>query len=426
MTTILLRLTDLLGTPLALWKIALPLVLLATLGASLYYRDYRNTEKLQYPSLARWQYAVIALFVALLCCRYATIFEEILLRPLFPWDAWMNWAPKAIVWDHYREMVPFADQATWLAAPADATTYIEGAKNAWRYPVGVPLIQLWHMLAQGTADSTLIYLSWGLAALASGLLIFGHLRLALVHIVACLVACYAFLSLPFVNVHAALAGYADLWVTLVYGAAVLSLYQFARSGHVQWAILTLIYSIFCIQLKMPGLILATITISMLAISSVKLSPKALIWMLGASAALMVLLAAIRPDVNIPGIGRLALANGEIILPYIGRHELLFHNVTPALMETLFEMINWHLLWYLAIPIIVVGAYKNRSDIPLFYLALTLLATLGFIVSVYYFTNRYEFALDYTQVNRALIYATIPMVFIVGLILGKPSPKTNET
>jgi len=34
----------------------------------------------------------------------------------------------------------------------------------------------------------------------------------------------------------------------------------------------------------------------------------------------------------------------------------------------------------------------------------------FVFFVYYFTSRYKFAQDYTQVNRALIYAIPIMVF----------------
>ena len=47
-----------------------------------------------------WQKGVMTMLLALLAWRYLTIVQEMLLRPLYAWDAWMNWVPKAIVWFH--------------------------------------------------------------------------------------------------------------------------------------------------------------------------------------------------------------------------------------------------------------------------------------------------------------------------------------
>jgi hypothetical protein len=69
-------------------------------------------------------------------------------------------------------------------------------------------------------------------------------------------------------------------------------------------------------------------------------------------------------------------------------------------------------------------------IPAPLLSGSLLLALLFVFFVYYFTNRYLFALDYTQVNRALVYTTPLLVFYIihasgSLLATTPSGKLTR-
>lgn len=395
------------GTSLALCTLTLAGMVL------LYLRPAEPRIKTADSALPGWQKAVIALLLGLIALRYATIFQELILRPLFPWDAWMNWAPKALVWFHYSDLVPFRSQTEWLAAPADALVHMDGAKNAWKYPIGVPLVQLWGMLAIGTSDSSAIYLPWLYIALAIGLITYGHLRLVGSGVMLSTVAVYALVNLPFVNVHSALAGYADLWVAIVFGAGVMSLSEWNRCRQWPHAIIALLFAVFCAQLKVPGLIMCGIIITGFILSLVQL-PTKIWWALvtgTAGLALIVLLAGI--EFNIPDVGRVSLNQSLVAIPYIGEFEIAFYNVNHAMIDTLFTMINWNLLWYCLIAVLPQLALKpgfvKAQSLEFVILAMTL----GFLFFVYYFTERYLFALDYSQVNRALVYAIPLIVFILA-------------
>jgi len=120
-----------------------------------------------------WQSALLAL----LAWRYAVLFEELTLRPLYAWDAWMNWAPKAVVWFHQQVLVEFAHPHDWLQQEGEVL-YTLGNRFSSDYPETVPLILLWSMLGGGTADHGAIYLPWVLVPPALGVALYGHLRLA--------------------------------------------------------------------------------------------------------------------------------------------------------------------------------------------------------------------------------------------------------
>src|SRR5207248_7840187 len=67
------------------------------------------------PPLPRWQRIAWIVLLAWLAFRFATLAVEIASRPLYPWDAWSQWATKARVWYELRHMAPFVPGEAWLA-----------------------------------------------------------------------------------------------------------------------------------------------------------------------------------------------------------------------------------------------------------------------------------------------------------------------
>ena len=197
--------------------------------------------------------AVLAL-LAMILARFALMAEELLVRPLFAWDAWMNWVPRAIVWFHHLELTPFVAPPDWLAAPVGEEVYTLGNRQASDYPPGVPLLLLWTMLGAGTTDHSLIYLPWLLAPIAFALLLWSALRAAGATPASALVAVYLFISLPLVNVHTMLAGYADFWLALFFCAGAIALDAFQRTRARSALLLAAAMAVGCMLMKTPGLV----------------------------------------------------------------------------------------------------------------------------------------------------------------------------
>ena len=80
----------------------------------------------------------------------ASIAAEIMWRPLYPWDAWGQWATKARVWFELGRIVPFVRADVWLSAATAA--YFDASPDN---PSTVPLLQVWICVAS-PPDITLV------------------------------------------------------------------------------------------------------------------------------------------------------------------------------------------------------------------------------------------------------------------------------
>jgi hypothetical protein len=418
--TLLLRLWDTLGFSFHFWGLATVVLAVSAVGLAL--RGASKNPALQRRAveyIPPWHLAVALALIALIAWRQVTLAEELLLRPLFAWDAWMNWAPKAIVWFHHGELVEYVSPEQWLQG-GDA--YTLGNRQAWPYPIALPLMQLWTMLGAGTADHSALYLPWILAPIALALSLFGHLRLAGVPFLFAVIACYFLLSLPFLNVHAVLAGYADIWLAAAFSLAVCALCEWHHRRHWAYAVLWLLLALLCQQLKQPGLVLALIVVVFGIRSWINL-PLILELALWALVGVLAGLALVFGfNFELPYLGRVALDAGILEAGRFGVFELAYHPVEDAFMEALFVMINWHLLWFLLLPYAIYSVYRGvvaGQSVPEF---LPVLAALGFLVLVFAFTNQYTGAVSFVTLNRALLYPVPALIFCLFLCFrGRENP-----
>src|ERR1700674_1642401 len=86
-------------------------------------------------NLAGWQRAIWLIILGWLAVRFALLLTEIVWRPLYPWDAWTQWATKARVWFELRTMAPFVTASEWFQATS-ANVYFDAAPL---HPGTVPL-----------------------------------------------------------------------------------------------------------------------------------------------------------------------------------------------------------------------------------------------------------------------------------------------
>ena len=92
-------------------------------------------------------------------------------RPLYPWDAWTQWATKARVWYELGGIAPFARVAAWLAA--NGGVYFDASPE---YPPTMPLLQVYQSLLLGRWDDALMNGSWWQTGIALALVLYGGLR----------------------------------------------------------------------------------------------------------------------------------------------------------------------------------------------------------------------------------------------------------
>ncbi|MEZ5571300.1 MAG: hypothetical protein R3E64_04675 [Halioglobus sp.] len=423
-TTLVIRLWDMLGFQLSFWKLAV--LLLAVCGCGLLLQRWSRVSALPHTYAAptpRWHLLIGSLLLALIAWRQVTLVQELLLRPLYAWDAWMNWAPKAIVWFYHGSLVEFVNSHNWIWG--DPNAYTLGNRQASSYPITVPLIQLWTMLGAGTWDSSAVFLPWIISPIALGLGLFGHLRLARVPFLPALTACYLLLSLPYLNVHSVLAGYADIWLAAAFCMAVCALYEAQRTRHWGYALLCLLLAWLCADLKNPGVVLAAIVLLFAIRIWLNLKPalELLLWVVSAVVVISALIWGFSFDV--PYLGHIAFEHGMIEVGKFGQFEIAYHAVGNAFLETFFVMINWHLLWYLLVPAACFSFYrwsvlrKPSAEV------LPVVAALAFVFVVFVFSRHYIAALNFVTLNRALLYPVPALIFCMFLWFQQPDRSVGE-
>jgi hypothetical protein len=414
-TTLIMRVMDLAGLPQNFLVTSALLTAVAIIGLWLS-RDvawfdrglHRGNPARQ--TSAVWERVAIGVLLAIIVVRYAGLALEVYWRPLFPWDAWTVWAVKSKVWFELKHLMPFVDGLTWKNHPGQVYTV-----EAWHYPRTVSLVSTWMALALGRWDDALVNLPWLLCAIALGLGFYGQSRAWGVAPLPSLVFTYLLLSLPLLNTHVALAGYADLWLAASYGFAGMAFLQWLRTGAVRYGLLALGFGVACVTIKVEGLLWLLTFAPALFVSRAPLKV-AVMGMLVILVGIAVWLLSGGLEIHMPGVGEVIITPETIAIPHIGRFNLLFNVDWQPFVINLFVFDNWHLLWFLFVVVALLALparVKRKSLIAPSVFVLTGFIALGF---VFFFTSAATWASDSTAINRLLMHMVPVVVFYILVIV----------
>lgn len=397
-----------------LLSLVLPLIALGVLLA------YRSRQPLggvwlskTYLELPLWQKTLAAVLLGLVAFRLGSFWLEVYWRPLYPWDAFMHWATKARVWTDAQAILPFVDYDQWLALRGEGVF----TDNHPDYPIMTSLLQTWMNLILGRWDDALMNLPWPLLALAGGLAFFGHARLAGVGPLAAVFFAYLLLSLPLLNLQVALAGYADVFMSIFYLATVMAFYQWSRTREAWQGTLALVFGLSCLLIKNEGLFWLLALIPGLAALFL---PRRWFWLtavLGLLAVTMIL-AFLPPEVKVAGhtLARLNLHyRPDALLP---------------LLQSLFVFSNWHLLFWLVATLLLAQVFDSsltgrRWPNELFSLAMVLATAGVLLVTLFLFTKFSGGAIRHTAVGRITLQLAPAFLFLALILYRHLSNNTEQ-
>lgn len=385
-----------LGITFSVWAVATPLglLLVALVLGSRHRALVRPALAAAVPgwrALSTWGKVLWWSLLILMVMRGAQFFLEILWRPSFGWDSWAHWATKAKVWHALGSIVPFGSADEVLAGTA---RYTDANPH---YPVGIPLIQVWMALCVGSWDDTLINLPWLAFGVALGLGFYGQLRAAGAGPLFALGASYLLLSLPFLGVHIALPGYADLPLAVFAGLASMSFWRWSVERRIEHLLLALLLALASPLLKRPGWI----------------------WLLLLAPAALPILFGKRGWRIFSGLGGAAAVALFFLAQYQPRllgYQLhaAFQPVWRPLLETTLLLNNWHLMWYAALLALIIG-WRSLLAPRLAALTAYLCGGFAFLFVVFFFSNAALWVSDLSTVNRALLHLVPTLVFALALV-----------
>jgi hypothetical protein len=330
------------------------------------------------------------LLLAWIALRFVLLGLDVAWQPLYPWDAWTQWATKARVWYELGRLVPFASADAWFAA--DGAAYFD----AWPdHPPTLPLLQVWTCIALGHWDDTLMNWTWWQVAAALAAAVYGALRSLEVSALGALVATFLVTSLPLANIHVALAGYPDLPMAAYYACAVAAFLRWVATRDRYDAALVALLAFACTQIVNPGLGWALTLVPGLIVA---LLPRTGLKIATAGLAALLFLLAVAAQTSFVIMGHTA--------------HLQFAPAWPAFGESYFVLGSWNLLWY---GVIVVVPLAGRSLVSPALAPLTLVAAAGalFVLAVFAFPAIALWLGDQITLNRVTLqFAPVAIIFTV--------------
>jgi hypothetical protein len=414
----LMRALNAVGVPLdflAIASVASSITML-TIMAHIYQGKTPRADSVSPPGLSTLpttQKVFLTLISILLAARLATIGLELLWRPLFPWDATMHWATKARVWFDAGNIVPFVENKEWLKV---------GGKDVFTdhhpdYPITIPLLQVWMNSATGYWNESLMNLPWLLCLIALGSAFYGQARASGVGLMIAITFGYFLLSMPLINTHVALAGYADLFLGACYCAALMAFHNWTVERQLWQAGMALFFALSCTLIKNEGFYWLLTFVPALA---VVLLPrcKAVILLVLILLTLICLLAFIPADLIIAGhsLKQLNLRYRPEAVAGIARNFWVYG--------------NWHLFGYLLIFLLLASLRKRGiKNTPYLGIITALASALGLFLILFLFTGYAGGAVRSTAVGRISVQLIPGLVFLAMLLthtLFAPSWKEAST
>ncbi len=395
--TLWMRVLSYAGIRFGLLAIALPLLAITAGLAMLAWRRHGGANLarmgrsfLAAPCSARGARIVWWMAIAWLIVRAVLLGVEVGLRPLFPWDAWIQWATKARVWYELGHLAAFARADAWFAA--NGALFFDASPE---YPPTVPLLQVWSCIALGRWDDALMNWPWLAIAVALVLAVYGGMRRIDCGPGAAIIAAAFVATLPLLDVHVALAGYADMPLAAYYTVAVLAMLAWTKTR--QWTdlVLALGLAFACTQVKQPGIGWAATLLP--AIVPV-LAPKRALRLIGAGFAAGLL-----------GLAVLAQTS-PVVMHY--RLHLDFDLAWDALARAYFLLGNWHLLFYGVVGAALLAG-KRLLEPPLVAMTAIVAAGLLWLGVVFGFTSAGAWVANQTTVNRATLH--MAPVLVIAMV-----------
>jgi hypothetical protein len=327
-----------------------------------------------------WNRAAWLLLLTWLAIRFALLLNEIMWRPLFPWDAWSQWGSKARVWFELKTMAPFVTTSEWLYLNSP-NVYFDAAPH---YPGTVPLFQVWPAILLGRWDDSLVNLPWWLTGLAFAFAIYGYLARNGFTPLAALVGTWLVVSLPFFEVHIALAGYADLAMSTYFTLAALWSLQAVRTRTWRDCAVAVFFLAACVLIKIPGKVwIATLVPGIVMAFLPRRGLRVVAAMFIGALCVMIVLA--HAETKVLGYN----LHLDFAMPW------------RPLFDAYFTFGNWNLLAYGAIAIAVLARRELLSP-DVAPLTVTLAAGLLVLGFGFAFSNAGAWVEDQSTVNRATL------------------------
>ncbi|EED32016.1 hypothetical protein NOR53_3258 [gamma proteobacterium NOR5-3] len=357
-------------------------------------------------------------FLALCFVHLAFCFIEVFYRPVFPWDAWLNWMYRAKAW-YLSGSITAMDPSIQWATAAPSNIYSVAGHH---YPVFVPFTALWSGVALGGWVENLVSLPTFACGVALAIAMFGICQSHGLSRTASIMASYLVLSVPLIGAHISLAGQADIWMAGFTGIGfALLLVGLVHRRYLQ-VCLGVGLLVMGAQVKVEG---AVWLLSGLALTAIVLMPKTM-----SAAALCAVAAAAVGQISgttmieLPLLGRLGFDEDYLYASVLGRFTLQTFELGSDYLRNFLLGGSWHLLWTAVLVSLAVALFTIRQRSARVILVFAATAVSGQVL-IFFFTEQGAWADDWTAINRLPLHFVPALIMALFITVGAVRPSLHS-
>ncbi|HUI66972.1 MAG TPA: hypothetical protein VL087_02030 [Nitrospirota bacterium] len=318
-------------------------------------------------------------------------------------------------WEHWSSSAKFFFYEKGLALdPGNEHFFGAGYLKVQRYPLNIPLMQVWVSLCIGEAHEVYMKVWNSLFFICMIGLLFFALRRKTSLMIATL-ASFFLSTVPLLTYHA-LTAYADLPLSLyALGAMVcfwdtIDAFKSGRAGHARGLLVLMgSFTAFCVWTKMEGLFFAVAFSASLMLYCLvkKISLRQVMAFLAPAVLITVAWYAFLLIISVP------VSYGEVELMGATITKGIHFQVLPVIAEQVLFSANFNLI-FLFLFLLVIAGYRRILGSDLRYLYTALLAIMMMFLVLYLGTETYQWVVNQTAVNRNIL-TFIPMMYYVAAL-----------
>ena len=328
--------------------------------------------------------------------------------PNIAWDSWAVWEGKAEQWLVHGL---HTDVVLWDQWILQNNALFNHAAN---YPDGLSLMYYLPKLIfnQGFAIMHVVNLfafAMLTALLVSRVAKYGasiYLQIFMIMII---------YTIPMINNHLMIQGYADIWMAMYLLLIMLTLMDYQETQHLGVGITLLCYLAILPLLKLEGWVWLLLFISSYLLVWLWQS-KWRIWIWISLLAITLLIAFGFIDFSFK-FGRLIINHERIVIFNLIDTPIQFFNITEQLLTSFFWQNNWSLIW-LGLPFLIISFFTQRHDPASHIAQIFFITALLCFLFLFYFTEASQWALDFTAINRLVLQLTPCYLFLLFKMLAK--------
>ena len=356
-------------------------------------------------------------FLALIAIHFILTLTANFTQSFFPWDAFTTWIYRSKLWVLNDEVLHLSGAGDWFASSGESGY----ALHASSYPETASLYPAFVSSLSGSWNPIIAAVPWSVIFIAICLTAHGIFKSSGLNNRQAIIGTYLLASLPLLNIHAALAGYADLWIVALSGNGLCLLLIWHLIKKPEYLSMGIILLLAGTQIKHEGWVWLVTGLTFLISIQFRLKfflvGVAFIFCVSACAWLFDTL-----SFDFGALGIWGLHDNVMYFGQLGQYPVRLYNPSAAYFRVFVDRSNFHFAGLATLlSVLILLSLRGKRGLAILYLTSVIVFTNLIIFGVSGYSYYAEIG---TAVSRFLLQLT-PLALLLVMLAWKAHDQGNK-